>query len=463
MVWVFGIDPLSMGETNMVGKNPFWVNGDTIYQDCDNFIICGFTLSRSDSALECIGHLAESMLNYVYEVSDSNYNSTLEFSDLDDLNTWERFYLCKNKAPSNWEEYGVGQIHFSPNSLSDYDWENMTTVQSTWEDWKNNYPNLTGATTAFNCAVYNDNSMPVGRAHTRWWLSLMPHCYGRDNKGYSHNWWDYITSLDYVEYIEPYDTYMENFLNDFSGYILLEKGEILSDLKFRLHFRSGKEEDFIIDNLYNYMVIENEDVIKIENGKVKALNAGITDITLNYDGRSASYKICVVDDKASLYFENIKVDTNSKTLYYDGSTNRYIKIGITAPKDINYSVTYSSEDTSIAKVSKAGTVTAIGKGSTFITTRIVIGDISKEYKTAIISKKAYIDITSSKLVLKIGEQFVFKAKSYGLSGNLTWSVSSANIISINSNTGKVTAKKSGTAYVIVKNGKYIKNIKVTVK
>jgi hypothetical protein len=30
MVWVFSIDPLSMGETNMVGRNAFNVNGDTI-------------------------------------------------------------------------------------------------------------------------------------------------------------------------------------------------------------------------------------------------------------------------------------------------------------------------------------------------------------------------------------------------------------------------------------------------
>lgn len=216
MVWIFSIDPLNMGETNMVGRRAFWVNGDTIYKDCDNFVICGFTLSRRDSALECIGHLAESMLNYVYQIVD--YNSKLEFNSLDELNTWQRFYLCKDKAPDNWNVYGVGQIHFAPNSTMDYDWENMTPVKSTWKDWKNNYPNLTGETSEFTSAVYYDGCMDLNRAHKRWWFSLMPHVKGRDDNGYSHNWWDYIISLDFVDYIETYDTYIEDNLYDYYAY-----------------------------------------------------------------------------------------------------------------------------------------------------------------------------------------------------------------------------------------------------
>lgn len=461
MVWVFSIDPLSMGETNMVGRNVFWPSGDMIDADCDNFIMAGFTLSRRDSALECIGHMAEAMLNHVYETQ--NYNATLEFKSLDELNTWERFYLCKDKAPKNWKEYGVGQVHFSPNSERDYDWDNKTPVQSTWEDWKYNYPNLTGKTTTFTPSVYYDSSMQLNRAHKRWWLSLMPHYQGRDDKGYSHNWWDYIAFTDYVEQISTYNTYKESAIKEYKGSILLEKGEDLPELKFRLQYASGKKEDFVIDDFYNFVTIDNKKVITIENGKVKAIGKGQAKLTLNYDGRKASYKVSVVEDKSEVFFSNIKVTPESHTLYFDGTSDKKMNIKITAPKDMKYSVTYTSGNNGVAKVSKEGVVTAVGKGTTRITTKVKVGNFTKEYITKIISNPASIRVTSTKTSLKVGERFGFEAKSEGLSGRITWSVSNASILSVDVRTGIVTAKKAGTANVIAKDGKLTKNIKVTVK
>lgn len=302
MVWLFGIDPLSMGEINVVGRSPFWVNGDTIKGDCENFVLFGFTLSRKDSMLECVGHLAESMLNYVYGVTDEAYNKPLVFNHIDELNTWQKFYLCKHKAPTNYTTYGVGQIHFAPNSRSDYDWANNTPVYSTWEDWKYNYPNLTGMSTVFTADVYRNDNFSDNRAHKRWWLSLMPHVPGRDKNGYSHNWWEYITSLDFVKSISVADSSSQNQNN---GEIELESGKT-TELKFKLHYFSGKQEDFIIKGLSDNVRIDNEKVIAFENGKMKAIKEGTARITLMLDGKEAHYQIKVkakTDEKAHPFLD----------------------------------------------------------------------------------------------------------------------------------------------------------------
>lgn len=242
----------------------------------------------------------------------------------------------------------------------------------------------------------------------------------------------------------------------------MEKGEELADLKFRLHYVSGKETDFVVDNLYNFVHIGDDNVIKIENGKIKANKTGETELTLNYDGRSASYKFCVVEDKESLYFDGFEVIPATKTLYFNGTSDKSIDIAIKTPEDIDYSVSFASKDKAVAKVSKNGKVTAAGEGTTYIITKITIGNISKDFKTKIVSKKASLNIISSKKTLKVGESFTFKAKSYGLKGNPAWSVSDSKILKIDSRTGKATAKKAGTVYITVKNGKFTDKIKVKV-
>lgn len=322
MVWIFSIDPLSAGETNMVGRNAYNVNGDVIIKDCDNFVIAGFTLARQDSALECIGHMAETIFYNVYDINYDVYNTKLEFNSVDKLNTWQRFSLCDRNAPDSWKQYGVGLIHYSPNTKTEYDWEETTPVQSTWKDWKYNYPNMTGETTLFTSSVYEDSTMSVNRAHKRWWLSLMPHVDGRDDLGYSHNWWDYIISLDFVTEINSNDTQFETSIDKYKNSILLEKGDTLSDLKFKLKYRSGKQQDFIINDNYNYLYIDNKRVIDIVNGKITALGEGKAKVTLRYDGKEASYNINVVNDKSSLYFNASKPSSWAKPIITKAIDNK---------------------------------------------------------------------------------------------------------------------------------------------
>lgn len=117
------------------------------------------------------------------------------------MNLWQKFILAKR----NWDgTTACGNVHFSPNSLTDYDWKNPEPILSTWRDWHDHYPNLTGEAELFDPSVY----LPKGigephacRLHHRWWFSCMPHAEGRTDDGWSHSWWDYFSTLEYAEAI----------------------------------------------------------------------------------------------------------------------------------------------------------------------------------------------------------------------------------------------------------------------
>ena len=95
-VWIFGIDPLSMFETMMVGSNEFWINGHPINRDCQNFMIASFSYSRRDSNLHRLSHSFENLINYAHKGTyftknkeEDDYNQ----ENYDKLSYWEKFTL----------------------------------------------------------------------------------------------------------------------------------------------------------------------------------------------------------------------------------------------------------------------------------------------------------------------------------------------------------------------------------
>lgn len=463
MVWVFSIDPVSMGETNMIGRSPIFVNGNTITADCDNFVMGGFTLSRVDSAFECVGHMAEAMLNHVYDTL-WDYNDKLTFSSYNELSTWQKFYLCKFGTTSDASFYGVGKVHFAPNSRWDYEWDNNSPVLSTWIDWKNNYPNLTGETAEFTSSLYLDKSISANEAHKRWWFSMMPHYTGRDNDGYSHNWWDYILANDCLSEIKTYEEfYTKDALKEYQDVILLEKGETLSKLKFNLSYYTEKTKDFVLDADYNFVSLSNPSVISINNGKITALANGTADITLKYDGREASYQVMVVDNKSDYlidYFENVTVAA-SKDVIYNGTASNTAAMNVAVPEEYTYKITYKSSKPEVASISSKGKITAKGKGKTTITTTISTNGKVTKYTTTITVKDPSLKVSTTTNSLKVGKSFTFKATKLGLKEAVTWTVSNTNIATVDAKTGKLTAKKTGTVYVIASAGNLTAKFKVS--
>ena len=78
-------------------------------------------------------------------------------------------------------------MHFTPNSVQDYDWGNQTVVPSRCDDWLS-FPNFQGLVRQVNCADWGNGDI---REHHKWWLKHLPKVAGLTN-GIGNNWWSYF-------------------------------------------------------------------------------------------------------------------------------------------------------------------------------------------------------------------------------------------------------------------------------
>ncbi len=222
MILIVNQDPVYGFEACMLGRNAYWINGDPIEADCPLTAILNVSVSRRDANYECHGHMMENIMSHVFHGDTilSGYEKG-EFNgqDPEKMSLWNRFVL----ADRNFDGMAAcGNVHFSPNSVADYDWRNETLVESNWRDWLENYPNFKGIHEPTNLRAY----IPLGigekdacRLHHRWWFLCMPHLAGVTPDGYSNSWWDYYVKLDYVTEITASE--------DSDGFVL--------------HYRSGAE------------------------------------------------------------------------------------------------------------------------------------------------------------------------------------------------------------------------------
>ena len=293
MLFLIGIDPLSPFETCMVGRDPLYINGGTFERDCDNFIIVTPTFSRKDGSIENIGHMAENMLGYTYGRIDYIPNS-IDGTNYKALNDWQKFCLCQYLATPETKVYGYGMVHFSPNSIADYDWNNSTNSVIYYKDWKNArdaHP-FTPATYMSMSSGYNYDNDPC-ITHHRWWFSNMPYQDGRDKDGYYNNWWRYIFTPSYVDYIYQDDSYIPT-----QG-IVLNVGESTA-VKFGVMEQPWY--GFSTDTVASSAPVEIEDksVLSFSNGKITGLKTGKTKITVKLDGKSVEYTVYVGDKAGQL-------------------------------------------------------------------------------------------------------------------------------------------------------------------
>ena len=196
-----------------------------------------------------------------------------------------------------------------------------------------------------------------------------------------------------------------------------------------------------------------------ENGTVTARKAGVVTITAKSSNNLTSTSVITV--------------TNSITSIYLSKTNLSLSVNesqtVTAtvnPSDTpdDKTLTWSSNDNSIASVDQNGKITAKKIGSAIITVK------SSNNITSSIYVNVVDPITSIKL--NVSKVYIQEKKKYNLiatlypttikDDNLTWTSDNTKVATVNSN-GVITAKKIGTAKITVKtsNGKSAK-VKVIV-
>jgi len=178
-VWVFGFPHAGFYESAMGGPGAFWCNAPPL-KGTDaakrRFVVMGFSYERYiGEMLESYGHRAESIMEKVFSRTNG------------DANLWKRFTRHEKDVPGR---AACGNIHFAPNSLQDYDWNNPRPVQSECYDWQLNFPNFKGDVRTVGASEWGSGDM---RKHHVWWFNHFPRVAGRRN-GIHNNWWQYVVN-----------------------------------------------------------------------------------------------------------------------------------------------------------------------------------------------------------------------------------------------------------------------------
>lgn len=141
------------------------------------------------------------------------------------------------------------------------------------------------------------------------------------------------------------------------------------------------------------------------------------------------------------------VSLNYSSVTLNKGNTKQLSATVNPSNATNKSVTWSSNDTSVATVSSSGKITAKGPGVATITVKTANG----KTKTCKVTVRG-IDISGDILYNypTVGDVYYLSAKAYPSdTSKFTWSTSNSKIVSVSSS-GKITAKASGSATITVK-------------
>ena len=297
-VWIVNEDPVLTYESIMVGRNAFWINGTPIEKKCKPFKMINVSISRPDSNFECFGHASEQLLNNVFLATNyENYDAlnwkkdstTIDESNYDKLNLFQKFMLTNDQNTNKNSGYtGVGNMHYSPNSVRDYDWDNKNkSILSKANEW-NNYPNITNdkSTSKFDIGVYMNKKIngtnSNARLHHRWWFGLFPHHTGYTKDGYYNNWWKYYMTNTYVDRIS-FDNKTQTF----------NVGDKIS-VELIVEYKNGENERINVTQYDKNIEIDNKDLFYVDSdGYLYARKHGESLFKYYRDGISEEINIIV--------------------------------------------------------------------------------------------------------------------------------------------------------------------------
>ena len=225
----------------------------------------------------------------------------------------------------------------------------------------------------------------------------------------------------------------------------------------------------LVANLFYYDPVTRslslQDISRVDN-------AGNTTFTFKH----ASDYVIVMNNQALVEDElnNITVTPGQMTLYIGGTTGKTAAIYVNMPEvltraiengTIEGKISYQTDSSKIAAVSKTGKVTARKNGTTTIKTIVTIDGRTITYTTKVTVKKAYIKTDKRTHIMKVGEKRDFSVECYGYEkSDVTYSTAKRSIVVIAKKSGMAAAKSRGTDYVIIRTaGNIATKIKVEVK
>lgn len=202
-IWGYHFLPIAPVESNMsspttgdVSNSDRFQNDLPIYNKTYTVYNYNFTRTQAE-AVHNHGHQLESILKHVAVLQDGNYNLFVH-----DFSGWGENY---STLPIG----RAGDCHHPSNTTIDYDYENMTLVESDIEDWT---PDFSGETTMVNANTWGNinYNWPADVAvdipqkiESQWYIYWMQNMPGLGNTipygvNYMNNWWEFTADWDAV-------------------------------------------------------------------------------------------------------------------------------------------------------------------------------------------------------------------------------------------------------------------------
>jgi hypothetical protein len=196
-VWVIAPPFLGMYESQLLGPHAFWWNSPPIKDGTalkKLLSVMGLNYERGvDLALHSFGHRIESAVIRAYEDAENRpWNDRSP-----DPTSWDLFTRIEKDLPG---QSHVGNIHFPPNGMHDYDYSNKMLVTSFAQNWLR-YPCLFEDSSNVNVSTWIypwKDSLAETREHLgylRWWFNHLPR-YAGVTGGVLNNWWYYALDFE---------------------------------------------------------------------------------------------------------------------------------------------------------------------------------------------------------------------------------------------------------------------------
>ena len=195
------------------------------------------------------------------------------------------------------------------------------------------------------------------------------------------------------------------------------------------------------------------------NGKVTAVAEGTATITAKAGEKSA---VCSVEVSAPIEVTNVTL--NKTAIELTAGFSETLTATVEPDNATDKTVTWSSNDKTIATVDANGKVTAVAEGTATIT-----ATAGEKSATCTVKVNKVIDVTS--ITLNYTALTLYEGYSYSLSADVkpddatdktvTWSSDNSDIATVN-DSGRVTAVSKGTATITAKSGTASATCTVTV-
>jgi len=189
-------------------------------------------------------------------------------------------------------------------------------------------------------------------------------------------------------------------------------------------------------------------VATVENGKVTAVAVGnATIIVITSDGHYTD--TCAVTVVEPIHVESVTLDKHDLSLVL--GDNDYLTATVSPADAADKSVTWASDNETVATVDKFGKVTAVGKGTTNITVTTNDGHYTDTCAITVVKRVTEVDLDQHEFSIYPLETCVLTATispADATDQSVSWASDNETVATVDEN-GKVTAVSVGTANITV--------------